>query len=108
MVDVSESVLVDDDTDAAGLNMSPSVLVGQLSGDEGSAATAAGSFTDADHGPWTAVADYGDGTPAQPVTLQPDKSFTVSHVYDDDGAYLLTVTVTDAAGGSGAATATAT
>ena len=69
----SESVLVDDDTDAEGLNMPPSVLVGQLSGDEGSAATAAGSFTDADHGPWTAVADYGDGTPAQPVTLQPDK-----------------------------------
>ena len=105
VVSIGEGVLVDDDTDAEGMNVPPSVVVGQLSGDEGAAATASGSFTDVDHGPWTAVADYGDGTPAQPVTLQSDKTFTVSHVYDDDGAYLLTVTVTDAAGGSGTATA---
>ncbi len=105
VVSVGEGILVDDGTDARGLNAPPVVLLGQLSGDEGSAATATGSFNDPDHGPWTAIADYGDGTPPQPVALQPDKSFTVSHVYDDDGAYLLTVTVTDAAGGSGTATA---
>ena len=66
VVEVGEGVLVDDETDAQGLNVSPSVLVGQLSGDEGTAAIATGSFTDPDHGPWTAVADYGDGTPHSP------------------------------------------
>jgi hypothetical protein len=105
LVNLGEGVLVDDGTEAESENVAPVVLVGQLSGNEGSAAIAAGSFTDPDHGPWTAVADYGDGTPAQPVTLQPDKTFTASHVYDDDGAYLLTVTVTDATGASGTASA---
>jgi PKD domain len=105
VVNIGEGVRVDDGTDAVTMNASPIVLVGELNGDEGSAAAAAGSFTDPDHGPWTAVADYGDGTPTQPVALQPDKTFTLSHVYDDDGANLVTVTVTDGAGGSGTASA---
>jgi hypothetical protein len=105
LVQVGEGLAIADDTDAVALNAPPVVLVAELNGDEGAEATAIGSFTDSDHGPWTAEADYGDGTPPEPVAVAAGKSFTVAHVYDDDGAYLLTVTVTDATGAEGTATA---
>jgi hypothetical protein len=107
-VQIGEGIAVGDGTEAEGMNAPPTVLVAALTGDEGSAATGAGSFADPDSVSWTATVDYGDGTPAQPLALQPDKTFELSHVYDDDGAYLVTVTVTDGQGESGSATAAVT
>ncbi len=52
--------------------------------------------------------DYGDGSGVQPLTLNPDKSFDLSHTYMDDDSYTVTVTVTDDDGGVGTGSATVT
>ena len=52
----------------------------------------------------TASIDYGDGTPARPLTLGPDGPFTAAgHVYLQPGDYQAVVTVTDDDGGRGTA-----
>jgi len=76
--------------------------------DEGSTFVGPGSFADPGCDTWTATVDYGDGSGAQPLPLNPDKTFTLSHVYCDDGDYTVTVTVTDDDGGVGTDTATVT
>jgi len=52
----------------------------------------------------TATIDWGDGGPPSPgdVSATSDSSFqvTASHVYDKDGDFKITVTITDAAGAS--------
>ncbi|MEV4561608.1 PKD domain-containing protein [Kitasatospora sp. NPDC049285] len=56
--------------------------------------TFSGSFTS----PWspaTATVDFGDGTPAVPVTAD---SFPLSHRYPREGQFLATLTVTDSSG----------
>jgi hypothetical protein len=76
---------------------------------EGSAYTASGSFSDPNAGnAWTASVDYGDGSGKQTLALNADKTFNLSHVYDDNGSYPVNVTVTNQAGASGTATATVT
>ena len=76
---------------------------------EGSAYTASGSFADPDTGDaWTATVDYGDGSGKQNLSLNTDKTFSLNHVYDDNGSYTTTVTVTDTAGASGSGEATVT
>src|SRR5262249_43969976 len=62
---------------------------------EGDTYSATGSFTDPGADTWTASVDYGDGAGVQPLTLNPDKSFNLNHVYDDNGRYSVTVTVSD-------------
>jgi PKD repeat protein len=63
--------------------------------DEGSPFAAAGSFTDPDLGDtWTAAVDYGDGTGLQALALI-GNTFQLGHVYADNGAYTVTVAVTD-------------
>ena len=72
---------------------------------EGDTFTATGSFSEASSsGPWTATVDYGDGTGAQPLALNPDQSFNLNHAYLDNGSFTINVTVTDGAGASGGAT----
>jgi ELWxxDGT repeat protein len=72
---------------------------------EGGTFTASGSFSEADSaGPWTATVDYGDGTGQQPLALNPDKTFVLSHPYQDNGAFTIRVTVTDASNASGSGT----
>ena len=66
--------------------------------------TGAGSFTDPGADTWTGTVDYGDGSGVQPLALNPDKSFALSHSYADDGTYTVTVTVTDDDGGVGSDT----
>ena len=71
---------------------------------EGSTYLAAGSFTDPGADTWTATVNYGDGSGIQPLTLA-GKSFSLSHLYPQNGSYTVTVTVTDKDAGSGSATA---
>ena len=64
--------------------------------DEGDTfASSAGFFTDPDDDAWLATVDYGDGGGSEALTLLPDKSFTLSHAYADEGTYEITVTVDD-------------
>jgi len=74
---------------------------------KGSNFTSSGSFTDAGPGPWTATVDYGDGSGVQSLTLT-DKNFSLTHTYDDNGSYTVTVRVTDEDGLVGFDTATYT
>ena len=84
------------------LNVVPAVNVGAgalLS--EGQTLSAGGSFSDPGVNAWTAMVDYGDGTDPQPLTLQPDKSFNLSHLYSTAGSYTISVSVSDDHGGVG-------
>ena len=66
---------------------------------EGDTFTTIGSFTDPDPDTWTAAVDYGDGSGVQPLMLETDKTFSLSHIYTDGGTYTVTVRVTDDDGG---------
>jgi hypothetical protein len=88
-------------------NRAPQVEAGEDSNTaEGSAYASKGSFTDPDDTEgWTAAVDYGDGTGVQPLALNADNTFGLSHIYDDNGAYTVNVTVTDKSGASASDTA---
>ncbi|MBK8000155.1 MAG: autotransporter-associated beta strand repeat-containing protein [Verrucomicrobia bacterium] len=61
-----------------------------------------GSFTDAGvNDTWQATVDYGDGSGVQPLTLNPDKTFVLSHAYTNNGAFTVTVRVNDDDSGQG-------
>jgi hypothetical protein len=54
----------------------------------------AGSYADNGRGrPWTATVDFGDGAGAQPVTLNADRTFALSHSYARRGTYTLRMTL---------------
>lgn len=89
-------------------NVPPSVAATGDSIDEGGTASVSALFTDPGildtH---TASIDWGDGTTAQPVSVNQGAGFgnlAATHDYGDNGIYLVTVTVTDDDGGSGADT----
>ncbi len=63
--------------------------------------TDTGSFIDPGADTWTATVDYGDGSGVQPLALNADKTFSLSHVYGVSGTYSITVTVNDGDGGVG-------
>src|SRR5439155_13334618 len=83
-------------------------LPASATADEGSTYAATGSFSDPGSTSWTATVDYGDGSGAQPLTLNPDQTFTLSHAYADNGNYAVTVTLTDNFGSSATGSTTAT
>jgi len=72
--------------------------------EEGAAATASASFTDAgeDDGPFTCTVDYGDGSGPVGGTVAGGTCTGPAHVYADDGPYTVEVAVTDKDGGTGA------
>ncbi|MBN1188181.1 MAG: hypothetical protein JXA46_00360, partial [Dehalococcoidales bacterium] len=76
--------------------------------EEGDTFTGSGFFTDPDTDNWSAGVDYGDGSDFQPLTLNPDKAFVLSHIYSDNGTYTVTVTVADDRGGVGSDNVTVT
>src|SRR5262249_18266415 len=76
--------------------------------DERSPYTAAGSFSDPGATGWSATVDYGDGSGTQSLTLNPDHTFNLSHVYADNGTYTATVTLTDNFGASAEGSSTVT
>ncbi len=67
----------------------------------GDTLTRAGSFTDPGPDIWTATVNYGDGSGVQPLPLNPDKTFTLSHTYTAGGTFTVNATVQDYDGGSG-------
>ena len=54
-----------------------------------------GSFIDPGPDSWTATVDYGDGSGVQPLALNPDKTFQLSHSYVGAGPFTITVIVED-------------
>ena len=104
--------VTDDDGAAAGDNLlmtvnnvAPAVEAGEPQrAAEGAAVVCTGSFTDAGSADThTAVVDWGDGTAA--TNIDPAASpLAVSHTYADDGAYTVTVRITDDEGASAADT----
>jgi PKD repeat protein len=75
---------------------------------EGSTFSRAGSFLDSDTGAtYAATVDYGDGSGPQPLALT-SHSFSMGHVYADNGSFTVTVTVSDGQGDTGSATLTVT
>ncbi len=61
---------------------------------EGGALSRTGSFTDPGADTWTATVNYGDGQGVQTLALV-GKSYTLSHVYLQDGAFTVTVAIGD-------------
>ncbi len=98
------------------LNLVPPTVnsISDVTINEGDTYTATGSFTNsnANASSWTATVDYGDGGGAQSLTLNPDKTFSLSHLYKDNqtnnAPYTLTVAVTDNQGEIGFGTAQVT
>src|SRR5581483_12471170 len=76
--------------------------------DEGGPFGGLGRFSDPGEETWAATVDYGDGSGQQPLALNPDKTFSLSHTYADSGQYTVTVTVADSHGGVGSDTLTVT
>lgn len=111
---VVTATVVDDDSGASSdsatvtvMNVAPAVDAGpDATIAEGAVFLSAGSFTDPGADTWGGIADYGDGSPPQPLALNPDGSFALSHLYADDGAFIVTVEVTDDDFGTGTDTAT--
>ncbi len=68
---------------------------------QGGTFSEAGRFTDPGAQTWTATVNYGDGSGAQPLTLNPDKTFALSHTYTATGTFSVTVAVTDSGGQTG-------
>jgi autotransporter-associated beta strand protein len=67
-----------------------------------------GSFIDPGADTWVAQVDYGAGDGFQPLALNPNKTFTLSHTYATPNTYQVTVRVTDHGGaGPNAATGSA-
>ena len=68
--------------------------------DEGDTFSGGGSFTDPGADTWTATVNYGDGSGTNPLALV-GKTFSLSHLYADNGSFTVTVCVTDDDGGMG-------
>jgi ELWxxDGT repeat protein len=65
-----------------------------------------GSFSDqAADGPWTATVDYGDGAGPVALALNADNTFNLNHQYLEEGAFTITVSVTNAGNLTGSASA---
>jgi PKD repeat protein len=71
---------------------------------EGDIYTASGSFIDPDSTSWEARVDYGDGSGIQPLVLNPDNTFTLNHLYQDNGNYSVLVEIADNQGAVGTIT----
>lgn len=82
-------------TSTVSVNAPPVVIISPIApANEGSLMTGGGSFTDGPtDGPWTIRVTYGDNTGQ--FTLPQTNPYTFSHVYRDNGSYLVTVRVTD-------------
>jgi hypothetical protein len=91
------------------INQAPVVNAGDdATTDEGSTFAQGGSFTDAGSYSWTGTVNYGDGSGTNALILNSDKTFSLSHVYADNGVYTATVKVKDDLNVEGTNTVTVT
>ncbi|WP_415898195.1 PKD domain-containing protein [Neptuniibacter sp. QD57_21] len=68
---------------------------------EGSNFSASGSFSDPDNSTgWSGTVNYGDGTIEPLVINEAAMTFSLSHIYGDNGLYTVSVELNDADGGS--------
>ena len=90
-------------TSTVSVNAPPVVVINPiLLVNEGSLVNGGGSFTDAPtDGPWTIKITYGDNTGQ--FTLPQANPFAFSHVFKDNGTYLVNVQVTDRLNATGSA-----
>jgi murein DD-endopeptidase MepM/ murein hydrolase activator NlpD len=101
-VTAATAITDDDDTTVTVLNVPPTVTAQGDNINEGGAATVRATFFDPGTlDTHTASILWGDGSPGQLVSVAALAAGVV-HVYGDNGAYPVTVTVTDDDGGSGA------
>lgn len=67
-------------------NVAPDVSAGSgATVDEGGTFAATGTFTDPGLDAWEVTVDYGDGSGMQPLALDSNGTFALSHAYADDG-----------------------
>ncbi len=90
------------------VNDPPDILLGEGALlNPGDVFTRTGVIRDPDASSLTATVDYGDGSGAQPLDLNPDGSFQLSYRYNNGGRFPLTISANDGAQTS-VATATIT
>ncbi len=97
-------------TTTATVNVNAPPQINPISGaiiNEGDTYSATDLFTDSDSAFWTATVDYGDGSGIQQLLLS-GTSFSLSHIYEDEGVYTVTVAITDNQGATGIGSATVT
>jgi hypothetical protein len=88
-------------------DVAPTVTLGpNTSVTAGTILSRSGTFADPGSGSFSATVDYGDGTGVQPIALNPDKTFALTHTYATAGTFTAKVTVTDQFGGVGTGTLT--
>jgi Ca2+-binding RTX toxin-like protein len=86
------------------VNVAPALQLNGGTSNEGTALVAPGSFTDPGNDFWYASVDYGDGSGTQTLPLNADKTFSLNHIYADEGSYTVTVHLIDDDGGAATAT----
>ena len=82
-------------------NVAPAIAaLANASLEQGGRLSRSGSFADPGADTWTATIDYGDGSGAQALALNADKTFALGHTYAAAGTYAAIVRVTDRDGAS--------
>jgi len=90
-------------------NQAPQIAAGaDAAVDEGAQFARSVTFTDGDSASWDATVDYGDGSTVETVHLDSPDDIPLDHVYPQDGAFDVTVTVIDDEDAEGTATFTLT
>ncbi|HYT88770.1 MAG TPA: PKD domain-containing protein, partial [Gemmataceae bacterium] len=85
-------------------NIAPAVTAGPLAFIAvGTLFVGSGQFTDPGNDGWTIGVDYGDGSKTETLPFNSDRTFGLQHVYDQEGSFIVSVTVTDGNGGQGIA-----
>jgi len=86
----------------------PLINLSNFSYPEGSLFSVKGTFTDSDSTTWTGTTDFGDGSGLKSLSINADRSFTLTHTYLDSGIFTVTVHIFDEINGMGSLTVTAT
>ncbi len=86
----------------------PNITLSNFSFPEGSLLSVKGTFTDSDSTTWTGTSDFGDGSGLKSLSINADRSFTLTHTYLDSGIFTVTVHIFDEINGTGSITGTAT